>query len=118
MERRDFLKNSALAASAITLGVSGVAQASLVAPARPMIKKSLKWGMVKGDMSIMDKFKMLKEIGYDGVELDSPHTLDHKEILAARDKTGLELPEWSIRSTGNRPCRILIPKPGPSAWNP
>lgn len=57
-----------------------------------MVKKSLKWGMVKGDMSIMDKFKMLKEIGYDGVELDSPHTLDHKEILAARDKTGLELP--------------------------
>ena len=57
-----------------------------------MTKKSLKWGMVKGDMSIMDKFKMLKELGYDGVELDSPHDLDHKQILAARDKTGLELP--------------------------
>lgn len=92
MERRDFLKNSALAASAITFGVSGMAEATAKVPARPMIKKSLKWGMVKGDMSIMDKFKMLKEIGYDGVELDSPHTLNHKEILAARDKTGLELP--------------------------
>ncbi len=91
MERRSFLKSSALAASAVTLGMSGMAH-SATPPARPMIKKSLKWGMVKGDMSIMDKFKMLKELGYDGVELDSPHDLDHKEILAARDKTGLELP--------------------------
>jgi L-ribulose-5-phosphate 3-epimerase len=92
MQRREFLKNSGLAASALALGTTSYAEAFPVVPARPMVKKSLKWGMVKGDMSIMDKFKMLKELGYDGVELDSPHTLDHKEILAARDKTGLELP--------------------------
>lgn len=92
MHRREFLKNSGLAASAIAVGTASYAEAFPVVPGRPMIKKSLKWGMVKGDMSIMDKFKMLKELGYDGVELDSPHTLDHKEILAARDKTGLELP--------------------------
>ncbi len=84
--------NSGLATSALAFGVSESTAAPSVLPARPMVKKSLKWGMVKGDMSLMDKFKMLKEIGYDGVELDSPHTLDHKEVLAARDKTGLELP--------------------------
>lgn len=48
--------------------------------------------MVKGDMPLMDKFKMLKELGYDGVEFSSPHNYDHKEILAARDKTGLLIP--------------------------
>jgi L-ribulose-5-phosphate 3-epimerase len=84
--------SSGLAASALAFGGLESSAAPIVQPARPMIKKSLKWGMVKGDMSVMDKFKMLKEIGYDGVELDSPHTLNHKEILAARDKTGLELP--------------------------
>lgn len=60
--------------------------------AKVSIKKSLKWGMVKEDLSIMDKFKMLKDLGYDGVELDSPNDLDKKQVLAARDKTGLVIP--------------------------
>jgi L-ribulose-5-phosphate 3-epimerase len=92
MQRRDFLKNSGLLATAVTLGVSATEGAPAAPLARPMMKKSLKWGMVKGDMSIMDKFKMLKELGYDGVELDSPNELNPKEVLAARDKTGLEIP--------------------------
>jgi hexulose-6-phosphate isomerase len=91
MQRREFLIKSGVAASAIAFATSQASAVPLT-PARPMIKKSLKWGMVKGDMSIMDKFKMLKELGYDGVELDSPNDLNPKEILAARDKTGLELP--------------------------
>lgn len=105
MQRRDFLKSSAFAATAATVGtiatgsaVAGVAEAapkpSIIIPTagQPMVKKSLKWGMVKEDLSIMDKFKLLKDLGYDGVELDSPNDLNMKEILAARDKTGLELP--------------------------
>jgi len=41
----------------------------------------------------MDKFKLLKDLGYDGVELDSPDDkITMKEVLEARDKTGLELP--------------------------
>ena len=92
MQRREFLKNSALAAATVTgLGIAGSAAATPAA-ARPMIKKSLKWGMVKEDLSILDKFKLLKDIGFDGVELDSPNELNMKEILEARDKTGLELP--------------------------
>lgn len=50
------------------------------------------WGMIKEDLSIMDKFKLLKDLGYDGVELDSPDKLDMKEVLEARDKTGLLIP--------------------------
>jgi len=80
MDRKDFLKITATAAAG-----------SLVSPelfARPMsvsgelkIKKSLKYGMIKEDgLSIMDKFKMLKDIGFDGVELDSPNDLDMKEV--------------------------------------
>ncbi|ACT94087.1 sugar phosphate isomerase/epimerase family protein [Dyadobacter fermentans] len=101
MQRRDFLKNTAMAASAVAAGSSvlygaeAAAASAASAPAvaaRPMVKKSLKWGMVKEDLSIMDKFKLLKDLGYDGVELDSPDKLDMKEVLAARDKTGLELP--------------------------
>ncbi|GAB2770472.1 sugar phosphate isomerase/epimerase [Rhabdobacter roseus] len=113
MQRRDFLKNSTLGLGATalgvsTLGVSTLAAGPLVSPAagtltqteaaavntaaRPMIKKSLKYGMIKEDLSLLDKFKMLKDLGYDGVELDSPNDLSEKEILNARDKSGLELP--------------------------
>ncbi|MGA0556996.1 sugar phosphate isomerase/epimerase family protein [Larkinella sp. VNQ87] len=100
MHRREFLKNGSLAAVS---GVSVVhALPKVVGPpvavpdktavAQPMVKKSLKWGMVKEDLSILDKFKLLKDLGFDGVELDTPNDLDRKEVLNARDKTGLELP--------------------------
>ncbi|MEM1136464.1 MAG: sugar phosphate isomerase/epimerase family protein [Bacteroidota bacterium] len=56
------------------------------------MKKSLKFGMIKEDLSVLDKFKLLKDLGFDGVELDSPNDLSEKEILAARDQTGLEIP--------------------------
>ncbi|HEV7380859.1 MAG TPA: sugar phosphate isomerase/epimerase, partial [Dyadobacter sp.] len=101
MQRRDFIRNSALAAGATMVGSTVIANAADIVPstsalinpaARPMVKKSLKWGMVKEELSVMDKFKLLKDLGYDGVELDSPDKLDMKEVLAARDKTGLELP--------------------------
>ncbi|MEZ4904224.1 MAG: hypothetical protein R2822_21965 [Spirosomataceae bacterium] len=57
--------------------------------------------MVEEKLSVLDKFKLLKDLGFDGVELDSPNNLDPKEILEARDKTGLELPALSIRCIGN-----------------
>jgi L-ribulose-5-phosphate 3-epimerase len=107
MQRRDFLKNSAAATTTALVGAGILTAAAdakagifvkptgpeVIVPAgKPMVKKSLKWGMVKEDLSIMDKFKLLKDLGYDGVELDSPDKLDMKEVLAARDKTGLLLP--------------------------
>ncbi|TLU99082.1 sugar phosphate isomerase/epimerase family protein [Dyadobacter luticola] len=94
MQRREFIKSTAVATSAMAVTSSVVSGAILqTAPAAPaMVKKSLMWGMVKEDLSVMDKFKLLKDLGYDGVELDSPDKLDMKEVLAARDKTGLLIP--------------------------
>ena len=91
MQRRAFIKNSSLIAAGAGIGLSSTAAVQQKA-FKPKIKKSLKIEMVKGDMPLMDKFKMLKELGYDGVEFSSPHNYDHKEILAARDKTGLLIP--------------------------
>lgn len=100
MQRREFLKNGSLA----TVGGFAAVESlpNIIKPfvnppakpiiAQPMVKKSLKWGMVKEELSVLDKFKLLKDLGYDGVELDTPNDLDMKEVLDARDKTGLELP--------------------------
>lgn len=91
MNRKDFLK--------ITAGVTagsfvspGLFAGAFKAKNKLGIKKSLKYGMVEEDLSVLDKFKLLKDLGFHGVELDSPNTLTKKEILEARDKTGLEIP--------------------------
>lgn len=60
---------------------------------RPLAKISLKWGMVEEpSLSILEKFQLLRDLGYDGVELDSPNDLPLDEVLSARDKTGLAIP--------------------------
>ena len=96
MNRKEFL----------TIGAGTAAVATLLGPMslagklsdinntnkRVKIKKSLKYGMVKENLSVLDKFKLLKELGFDGVELDSPNNLNKKEVLEARDKTGLLIP--------------------------
>ena len=61
--------------------------------ARPLAKISLKWGMIEEpSLSILEKFQLLRDLGYDGVELDSPSDLPLDEVLNARDRTGLEIP--------------------------
>lgn len=58
----------------------------------PLNKKSLKWGMIKEELSVLEKFKLVKSLGFDGVELDSPDDLNDDEVLEAKAKTGLEIP--------------------------
>lgn len=69
------------------------------------IYKTLKWGMIRGNMSTLDKFKMLADLGYDGVELDSPGGVNKDEARDASEKTGLPIDgvvdstHWKIRLT-------------------
>ena len=94
MERRDFLKKTSFGLAATTVSVNSLfaAEGMKVTPPPLKLKKSLKFGMVKEDLSIMDKFRLLKDLGFDGVELETPNDLPMKEVLQARDKTGLEIP--------------------------
>lgn len=94
MKRRDFLKRTSLGLAATTIAVHSVraGDESKIHPPLLKLKKSLKFGMVKEDFSILDKFKLLKDLGFDGVELETPNDLPMKEVLEARDKTGLEIP--------------------------
>ena len=63
-------------------------------PPRPQRawKKAVKFGMVQEDLDVRGKFELLKELGFDGVELDGPSSLDPEEVLAARDAVGIEIP--------------------------
>lgn len=83
IDRRGFLATAGALAAASALG--GAARAS----AAPGWKKAYMLGQTKGP--ILPTFKMLKEAGFQGVELISPNELDLKEVLAARDETGIRI---------------------------
>lgn len=95
MERRTFIKSTAAGAALAGLGWSGnlaAGTASQTNVKQLKIKKSLKFGMVQEEGSVLEKFRLLKELGYDGVELDSPNDLDPNEVLEAKEASGLEIP--------------------------
>ncbi|MCH2177759.1 MAG: sugar phosphate isomerase/epimerase [Mariniblastus sp.] len=70
---------------------------------RGRIFKSVKWGMINQGDSILEKFQLSKELGYDGMELISPSNLNVEEVLAASRQTGLPVhglvnqKHWGIR---------------------
>lgn len=56
------------------------------------LKKGLGFGMIKEDLSLADKFKLAKDLGFDGIELGAPTEFNKSEILDAKAKSGIELP--------------------------
>ncbi|NND08742.1 MAG: sugar phosphate isomerase/epimerase [Saprospiraceae bacterium] len=85
--RRDFLQTSAVASAFATSSLTHLFDKS-----RPLSKKSLKYGMIKGGDTVLEKFQMAKAAGFHGVELNYPHELKDEEILEAKKITGLEIP--------------------------
>ena len=76
--RRHFLKASGIVAASAAISSSGVA-----ADEPKRFKKAVKIDMVGIDGSLTDKFKLLKELGFDGVELNSPGGPTAAEVEAA-----------------------------------
>lgn len=83
--RRQFLQTSAFAA--LSAGSFLKAEDSPTSP----IKLALKYNMVSFDVDLAKSFSILKEIGYDGVELDAPGGQNKVEALAASKSTGLPI---------------------------
>lgn len=93
MRRKEFIKTSAgLVGLSLVNPLSVTSKTMGSSLAKPNINISLKYGMVKGNMSVLDKFQMLKDIGFDGVEMDSPNNLNNDEVIEASKKTGLKIP--------------------------
>ncbi len=94
MKRRDFVKMAGAGLAGVSLAAGGMAPLRASARAvsqRGRIKKAVKFGMVEEDLSILEKFKLLKRLGFDGVEMDSPSDLDRDEVIQARDESGLPI---------------------------
>ncbi|MGC4014293.1 MAG: sugar phosphate isomerase/epimerase family protein [Luteolibacter sp.] len=97
MLRRRFLQTTCLATAAMANSLRAAE------PATPRIRIALKCGMASFGKNLEEKFRILKELGYDGVELDSPGGQNKAEALAASKATGLPIHgvvdsiHWTVR---------------------
>jgi L-ribulose-5-phosphate 3-epimerase len=84
MNRRTFLT-----ASAAALAASAFADPTA---AKPPLRKAVNLGMVSAkDASVNDRFKMVRDAGFDGIELNRPDAIPIEEILKAREASGLAI---------------------------
>ena len=113
--RRDFFLTAA--------GLALAASSARAAPKKPKLKKAVKYSMVAGKGTPLEKFELLKRLGFQGVEIDSPNSLDLPALVAARDKTGvvihgvidsahwkdtLSSPDAAVRAKGLTALRVAI----------
>ncbi len=56
------------------------------------LKIGVGYGMIKEELSLLDKCKLVKDLGFDGIEFNSPVEFTIKEILKAKELSGIEIP--------------------------
>lgn len=105
--RRQFLRTAAAAAAAgaVTMNVrpASAAPAANAHAGKAVIYKSVKWGMIGEKIPVLDKFKLMQDLGFDGIELTSPGGANKDEALEASMKTGMPVhgvvdsTHWQIR---------------------
>lgn len=112
LDRRQFLIAGG-AATAATLIAAPTNQLLAAEPGEKKLyplKRAVKFSMIKIKGSIEDKFALIKRIGFQGVEMDSPNNLDRDEVLRARDKTGIDIHgvvdsiHWQVRLSDPDPA--------------
>jgi hexulose-6-phosphate isomerase len=99
--RRRFIQSSlALAAGAALLPRVGSGHADAHAP---KLHKAVKYGMIHEGSEIEEKLALIKSLGFEGVEMDSPGGPDVEKAVAAAAKTGITIHgvidsvHWKIR---------------------
>jgi hexulose-6-phosphate isomerase len=97
IDRRTILRSTCVGAlGAIALGRTTPAQAPQEAPKqaaarKPKLRLAIKYSMIEIEGSVLDRFQLAKDCGFEGVELDSPLDIDRKAVCDARDKTGVTI---------------------------
>jgi len=94
LSRRSFLRTAEGTLAATWLASAGLSSATSLLAAEGKhrsLKKAVKYGMIKIPGSIEDKFNLIKSLGFLGVEMDAPTSIDKTEAVRARDKTGIQI---------------------------
>lgn len=83
--RRFFGATCSAAAASLICGTSPAQDVT----SRPRIRKAVKFQMVSDDLTVLDKFKLLKELGFDGTEVTVDEVIDQRQVAEAIQQTGL-----------------------------
>ena len=95
LNRRQFLGSvsTSLAVAASLPKSTLSAAAAETSAASHGLKKAVKLGMVKEQISLAEKFVLLKELGYDGVEMASPNGHESASKVGCRPSLHL-VKQW------------------------
>src|SRR5262245_7337940 len=91
ISRRDFVSATSVAVMGLTHCSLNFAAAD-EKPTERKFKKAVKINMVKPGETLLEKFKLLKELGFDGIELDAPSKYPAEEAKRCIEETGLKVP--------------------------
>ncbi len=108
IERRTFLRTTGATFAAAAMGGQTSVASENTSSKNPWKKAFMLGGLSKG--SPLATFQLLKEAGFEGVELISPNQLDTHEVLSACEKTGLVIHGVS----GSRHWRDTLSDPDPA----
>lgn len=86
IDRRRFIGTSLAGATLLVTG--SVAAAS---QKKPKLKKAVKYGMIQIDGPAQERLELVKQLGFQGVEIDSPNTLNMAELDKAQETTGVKV---------------------------
>lgn len=86
MNRRDFINTSAVAGVGLFAGGLFAADKKRVS-----LKKAVKFGMIGQGKTVQEKFELIKKLGFQGVEIDSPSGLNLDEANEAQKATGIKI---------------------------
>jgi L-ribulose-5-phosphate 3-epimerase len=84
IDRRTFLHSTLATTAALAAGAAALEE-------KPKLKLAVKYDMIKIDGPIEKKFELVKSLGFQGVEMNSPSDIDKDEAVKARDKTGIAI---------------------------
>src|SRR5213592_3021112 len=89
LNRREFIRAGSGTLAALALGPSHLGAAdSVAAPTKRKIRKAIMYGTLGLKGSVLEKFKALKEAGFEGVEPMSH--MNREEVMRAFQETGLK----------------------------
>ena len=106
MDRKNFIASASLLAGGAMITP---AFASVNAPvAQPVgstlkLKKGVSFYMIKEELPLVDKCKLVRGIGFDGVEFNSPVDFSLDELLHAKEQSGIEIPSLVNKDHWSKP---------------
>ncbi len=85
--RRGFLQST----TATAIGIAALPQMTVAQPSKQRIKKAVKYHMITEKLSVLDKFKLLADLGFEGTEIHVTTKVDRNEVRKAIDATGVQV---------------------------